>query len=149
FGTPLGGIRARRDAEPRRVHLTHHPNSRTPPMLARTVAALLAILLAIPLRGEEPGVKVRLEDHFATDSLGEYRKKGDVSWQKGKLVLRDGGVLRRIPLGYRAGVEATIRWPRGTRDGLLQIYLLSAQGRAATGIGLEDGRRILLLVSNN
>jgi tetratricopeptide (TPR) repeat protein len=73
-------------------------------------------LLWTPATAAEP-VKVRWADDFATNTLKDYRTSGTVSWQKGRVLLKEGSSLvRPVKIGAVAEGRAVVHFPEGKED---------------------------------
>jgi tetratricopeptide (TPR) repeat protein len=98
--------------------------------LAGCITALVGTL---SLHGEE--LPLRFADDFGKDSRKEYEIKGDVSWEKGRLLLGGGTeVHRTLELGHRVQMSASLAPRAGKGPTTLFVGLGDKKIRLFVGV---------------
>jgi CHAT domain-containing protein/tetratricopeptide (TPR) repeat protein len=102
-------------------------------------AAVVGIVLAGALRGEE--VPLRFADDFSTDSRKEYQIKGDVGWEKGRLLLPPKAEVRRLAeLGRHTQLRATITVPAAKEVRTVFFGAGGAWSTLSVGLRWQEGK---------
>jgi hypothetical protein len=122
------------------------------------LAGVLVCWLAGGASAQEPARPVRFQDDFRTDTRKDYQVvQGEATWQKGRLTLAEGTLLRRpLDLGSVAEVRAVVRLDRGQSEGGVAFFLTcdspspGAGPPAAGGIlNLQAGKPSLVLSASS
>jgi CHAT domain-containing protein/Tfp pilus assembly protein PilF len=120
-------------------------------MLPRaTLPCIVFTVLCLPggsqsrVAGAEPE-KVRLTDDFVKNTLKDYRIDGAVSWQKGRITLKEGAsVLRPVQIGGVAEVHDVVQLPESKEDVELVFLFQGALEKSTLVLRRSAGKATLV-----
>ena len=87
----------------------------------------------------------RLADDFTINTLNEYQVTGDVTWQKGQVILGPKArLVRPLAPGFTTELRAVVRLPRGPAAGEIRLYLGDRPHQAGIALRSSEGRTVLV-----
>jgi hypothetical protein len=107
-------------------------------MLLRTL--LTGALLLLGSAATQEPKQVGFRDDFAADSRPNYTVRGNVAWQKGRLLLTEGARLQRpLTVGHAVDVRAVVRLAPGKDNVHLALTLSDGPERVRLELVRADG----------